>query len=124
MPAKTVLVISGNEDDRFIWNAVPQHYGYTAVLADSLAAVPARIDADLVLLALDRFDPPRARLLREVIKDRRVRGVPVVGVVDPDVHPSELLHAGCAAVLSRPLRPAALEAEVRRLIGPAAPPAN
>jgi phage tail sheath gpL-like len=65
VPAKTVLVISGNEDDRFIWNAVLQHYGYTAVLADSLAAVPAR-----------------------------------------------------------PLRPAALEAEVRRLIGPAAPPAN
>lgn len=120
-PSKTVLVIASNEDDRVIWSAVLEHYGYVAALADSLATIPTAIRADLVLVALDRFDPPRARLLREVIQDRRIGGVPVVGVIDPDVHPAKPLQAGCAGVLTRPLRPAALEAEVRRLIGPATP---
>jgi len=122
--AKTVLVIASNEDDRLIWSAVLEHYGYVAVLADSLAAVPPGLQPDLVLVALDRFDPPRARLLRDLIEDRRVGDAPVVGVIDPDVHPSELLRAGCAGALARPLRPASLEAEVRRLIGPATPPSH
>lgn len=124
MRSKTVLVIAGNEDDRLIWSAVLEHYGYVPVLADTLAAVAAPVQPDLVLVALDRFDPPRVRLLREMLEDRRFSDVPVVGVIDPDVHPSELLRAGCAGVLTRPLRPASLEAEVRRLIGPATPPSH
>lgn len=124
MRSKTVLVIASNEDDRLIWSAVLEYYGYRAVLAESLAAVPAHVAADLVVVALDRFDALRIVLLRNLLDDVRFSVVPVVGVIDPDVHPSEPLRAGCAGVLVRPLRPASLEAEVRRLIGPAAPPSN
>lgn len=121
MRSKTVLVIASNEDDRLIWSAVLEHYGYRSVLVDSLAAVPAGAAVDLVLIALDRFDASRLQLLRDLVEDDRFSGVPIVGVIDPDVHPSEPLRAGCAGVLVRPLRPASLKAEVRRLIGPATP---
>lgn len=118
VPSRTVLIIAGSEDERLIWSAILEHYGYVPEASPLAGAIPEAFAPDLIVVALDRFDSSRAALLSSLRGASRFAGVPIIGIIDPDVHPSEPLRAGCAGVLVRPIRPAALRAEVDRLIGP------
>ncbi|HEX7091276.1 MAG TPA: HAMP domain-containing sensor histidine kinase [Longimicrobiales bacterium] len=122
VPSRTVLIISGSEDERLIWSAILEHYGYVPEAIPLAGAAPDAFAPDLIVVALDRFDSSRATLLNSLRGASRFAGVPIIGIIDPDVHPSEPLRAGCAGVLVRPIRPAALRAEVDRLIGPPTAP--
>lgn len=122
VPSRTVLIIAGSEDERLIWSAILEHYGYVPEAIPLAGTVPDAFAPDLIVVALDRFDSSRATLLSSLRGESRFAGVPIIGIIDPDVHPSEPLRAGCAGVLVRPIRPAALRAEVDRLIGPPTPP--
>ena len=123
---KTVLLVDDEEDGRTIYRVLLEHSGYHVLEAadGGEALLLARSELpDLIVMnvTMPTFNGVDAtEMLKE---DPDTAHIPVIVLTGHEIpRIMELAwQAGCDDVLQKPFAPTALEAEVRRRIGPPAP---
>lgn len=117
-----VLVVDDDEDSRAVVAEYLAFRGYRVATADngldgvSQAAnlLPALVLMDLAMPVLDGWEATR-----RLKSDPRTRTIPVIALTafgnEPDLA-QRALEAGCHAVLTKPVAPRDLEAELRRML--------
>jgi CheY-like chemotaxis protein len=123
MAAKSILLVEDNEDDRVVFTAVLQYYGYEVVPAttgEEGVRMAAELHPDLVVMdirlpGIDGYEA--AKLLKA---NPETKEIPVIVATLFDLDPQRLRESGSDGYLNKPCAPTELQAEVERLIGAAA----
>ncbi len=127
MDARTVLLVDGDRDSRFMYGAILEHHGYRVLQADDgeegfRLACTHRPDLVVVELAVPvRYGHRLTALLKQ---DPCTASIPVL-VVSAWARAADrelAKHDGCSAYLSKPCTPRRVLREVRRFIGSSGPP--
>lgn len=121
-PAKTVLLVEDNEDNRIVYATMLEHFGFDVVEAgngeDALAmARTGKPDIILMDISIPGIDGWTAtERLRE---DPDTRAIPVIAVTAHALpeHRDRAEALGCEGYLTKPCAPRRLLEEVRRIIG-------
>lgn len=122
-PRGTVLVVDDQDDERTIQRMMLTHLGYAVrEAADGAAAIQAAAEdpPDLILLdvAMPRMDG--FAVCRALRSDPRTAEVPVLFFTASVIGDLEAMarDAGAQGILSKPVDPRRVAAEVGRLLGP------
>ena len=123
-PAKTVLLVEDNDDNRTIYETVLLHSGYGVIhAADGAEGVrlareqrPDLILMDMGLPVLDGWEATR-----RIKADPDTRSIPIVALTAHALQEARdrCMAAGCDGYLAKPLVPRDLVVAVRERIGPA-----
>jgi CheY-like chemotaxis protein len=127
MPAKAVLIVEDNEDNRLIYETILRHHGYhvlTAVdgeegLQLAQAHRPALVLLDISLPRMSGWDVASA-----LLRDERTRHIVLVALT-AHAYAEDRLRAralGFQSYLAKPVEPRRVIDEVERFIGPPDPP--
>ena len=117
----TVLLIEDDDASQYVYGAVLSHHGFEVVSARSghqaldllQGPLPDVVVLDIGLPGIDGFD-----LLGRIREDPRTTGLPVLVVTVHvfDADEARAREAGCDLFLKKPLQPALLAAEVKRIL--------
>ena len=121
--ATTVLVVDDNADDRRIYAALLEHYGFRALTAtDGLEGIRVALDELPDLIIMDLMMPGISGLYAvEVLKSmEETRDIPVVAISHYDWREDEVKSAGSDSYLPKPFGSQALLSEMNRLLDRAA----
>jgi CheY-like chemotaxis protein len=120
---RRVLVVDDQPDERAIQSAMLGHLGYEVhEAADGETAVhrARELGPDIIVLdvAMPRMDG--LAVCRELRADTRTARIPVLLLTASVAGDLQTLaaEAGAVGILSKPVEPHAVAAEIRRLIGP------
>lgn len=119
-----MLVVEDDPETRQFYEAVLRDDGFTTeaahnglqALEKAVATTPDLVVTDIAVPGIDGIE-----LCRRLRADTRTRDIPVLAVTGyGDRHyPDRIIRAGADQVLIKPLDPAVLRAEARRLLGDA-----
>lgn len=123
MDARTVLLVDGDKDTRFMYGTILEHHGYQVLQADDgeegfRLACTHRPDLVVVELAVPILDGHR--LTERLKQDPCTTEIPIL-VVSAWARAADRELAkrdGCSAYLTKPCTPRRVLREVRRFIGP------
>ena len=127
MDARTVLLVDGDRDSRFMYGAILEHHGYRVLQADDgdegfrLACTCC---PDLIVVELAVPVGNGHRLTSLLKQDPCTAAIPIL-VVSAWARAADrelAKHDGCSAYLSKPCTPRRVLREVRRFIGSSGPP--
>ena len=108
---KTVLVVEDTADDRVIFAAVLNYYGYRVTEASNSqeALESVRIQRpDLILMDIN-LPMVSGLTVTEVLKSaRETRDIPIIAVSAYDLNPRDAVSAGCDRFLPKPVDPQTL----------------
>ena len=123
-----ILVVDDFADNREMYAEYLSFSGFRVIeasngreaIAQSVAQLPSLIVMDLSLPVVDGWEATR-----RIKADARTRKIPVVVLTghSPSSHAQGAKEAGCDSFLAKPCLPDELVAEIRRLLGLAAPKA-
>jgi two-component system cell cycle response regulator DivK len=118
----TILLVEDNQDNQEIYRIILAHHGYHVLQAfDGEAGVElARAHApDLILMDLTMPVLDGIEATRVLKSDPATAGIPIIVLTahtqHEDVAAAE--EAGCDAYLAKPVEPAKVASEVRRVLG-------
>lgn len=118
--AKTVLIAEDNDDNRIVYSAMLEHYGYRVVCTKDgndikELAEREKVDAILMDISLPGMDGWTAT--RHLKDDPATADIPVIAItahaLSEDREKAE--EVGCSGYLSKPVEPRRVLEEVQRL---------
>lgn len=125
-PAKTVLLVEDNEDNRIIYATALRHAGYSvleAITGTDGVRLARDEEPDIILMdiSVPELDGWEATAILKA--DPNTRGIPVIAVTAHALPGDEerSLAAGCDGYLAKPISPARLIGEVDRRFGRTVP---
>ena len=117
---KTVLVVEDTEDDRLIFAAVLNYYGYQVTEASNSQEALESVRAsrpDLILMDVN-LPMVSGLTVTEVLKSSAdTRDIPIIAVSAYDLNPRDAVSAGCEKFLPKPVDPQTLLRVVADRIG-------
>lgn len=121
-PAKTVLLVEDNEDNRIVYATMLEHFGFDVVEANDGEQALARArdrHPDIILMDISIPGIDGWTATERLRADPDTRGIPVVAVTAHALpeHRERAEALGCEGYLTKPCEPRRLLAEVRRIIG-------
>lgn len=121
-PARTILLVEDNEDNRIVYSTILRHSGYAVLEANSgesglelaRTAHPALILMDIGLPGMDGFEATVSLRRNEATRD-----IPVIVLTAHTLpeHRVRALEVGCDGFLTKPVEPREVLATVRRHLG-------
>lgn len=122
MAGKKVLLVEDNADNQEIYRIILAHHGFSVLQAwDGEVGVrmardhaPDLILMDLTMPVIDGLSA--TRMLKE---DPRTSGIPIIALTAHAEHEDRAAAeaAGCTSFLAKPVAPARVAVEVRRVLG-------
>jgi len=121
-PAPLVLVVDDMPDVRDVLAEYLEHHRYQVATAeDGLEALDKAFELgpDLILMDLSMPKLDGWEATRRLKRDPRTRHIPVIAFTGHvlKAYLEQARDAGCDAVMTKPMHPRELEAEVRKLLG-------
>lgn len=121
-PARTVLLVEDNEDNRIVYSTMLEHFGFEVVevetgeeaLEEARNGHPDIILMDISIPGMDGWTATE-----RLRADPDTREIPVIAITAHALpeHRERAEALGCEGFLTKPCRPRRLLQEVRRIIG-------
>jgi two-component system, cell cycle response regulator DivK len=120
----TLLLVDDDEDERIIYAALLQYFGYHVVEAQTGAAGIERavqLRPDLILMDI-RLPDVDGFAVTQILRSRpETARIPILAMSLYDITTRDAQAAGCDDFLPKPFPPSALVERVRKALGQAAP---
>ena len=127
MPAKVVLIVEDNDDNRLIYETILRHHGYhvlSAVNGEEGLELAQAHQPDLLLLDISLPRMSGWDVASALLRDERTRHIVLVALT-AHAYAEDRQRArelGFQSYLAKPVEPRRVIAEVERFIGPPDPP--